>query len=384
MTQLTHSQATMFTYKPQPRVDTRAMPLVDPAQLSSTTLMRTLYRALSVRRGADSIGEGQFVAWLVNRLPVSLIDGAGNLHCDLRTSPAHRTMFTAHTDTVHRSEGANPIHLDGRLWRASEGLALGADDGAGVALLCHMIEAGVPGYYVFFRGEESGGVGSRWLAENMPQLFGDIDRAVAFDRGHSSDIITHQSCGRCCSDEFANALAQWLSTDTAWFMPDDSGVYTDTAEFVDLIAECTNVSVGYDHQHGDREELDVVFLQELAERVVQVLWDTLPVKRDPTPAPRSYARLGAYVEYDDEFANPLDTEEHEVSEAIEEARFGSYGWLCDLIAESVAPNDVGTAIKCLERSRLTNDVLNMADDMLASGFSADEVLADLFTEGTAT
>jgi len=35
-------------------------------------------------------------------------------------------------------------------------------------------------------------------------------------------------------------------------------VYTDTAEFTDIIPECTNRSVGYAREHTQEESLDLV------------------------------------------------------------------------------------------------------------------------------
>jgi hypothetical protein len=43
---------------------------------------------------------------------------------------------------------------------------LGADDAAGVWLLCEMIRAGIPGLYVFHRNEERGGRGAEFFAKH--------------------------------------------------------------------------------------------------------------------------------------------------------------------------------------------------------------------------
>lgn len=267
--------------------------------VSESTLMSTLALALSVRRGHDGMGEARFVAQLANRLPVTLIDGAGNLHVDLRGS-ASRTLFTAHTDTVHHTEGNNVIRLDNQtspgieFWRA-DGAPLGADDGAGIALMCHMIYRNVPGYYVFFRAEECGGIGSSWLAGNMPELFKDFDRAIAFDRAGYHDVITKQAGGVCASDGFAQALADQLNAleTTFLYCPDSTGVYTDTAEFTHLVPECTNLSVGYFAQHGPGEHQNVTHLKRLAAALVQVQWETLPTLRSPArKVNRGYAPIG--------------------------------------------------------------------------------------------
>lgn len=273
---------------PKPVYPHAHLPFLTELDVPSTLLLQTLHRALRSRRRHGTQAEARFVAWLVNRLPVTMIDGAGNIHVDLRTQPHHRTMFTSHTDTVHDGGGTNKIRLDATdpkrvLWRADEGDCLGADDGAGVALMVHMIDAGVPGLYVFFRGEEVGGIGSSWMDKHFSAVLKDIDRCVSLDRADQNDVITHQGMGRCCSDAFADALAAALTTDdfALAYMPDNTGVFTDSANLTDHIPECTNLSVGYKHQHGDGEYQDVTFLTRLADQLCVVAWDDLPTERDP-------------------------------------------------------------------------------------------------------
>ena len=390
MTQKITAITTKFTMPKAP--DVRHLPLLDVATLPSTVLMQTLGKALTMRRDHGSYTEAEFVGWLVNRLPVTMVDPAGNVHVNMCTEPHHQTMFTSHTDSVHRGGGANFVRVDGDYWRA-DGAALGADDGAGIALMCHMIERGVPGYYVFFRGEECGGIGSSWLAENMPELLGDFQRAVAFDRAGSSDVITHQSGGRCCSDEFAQALADQLNDNGMLYMPCDGGVYTDTAEFVDTIPECSNVSVGYKNQHGDREEQNVRFLVELAEALVQVDWDALPVKRDPRKREPKFSKWGAYDADSWPKATPTtrwsdlpgleDADDHlldeelELHSALTDAIDGDYHLLTTLLAEHLAPTDPASAARLVNPRRLHHDELTEAMVSLEAGWTADGILADL-------
>ena len=255
------------------------MKFVRPNQ--DSVLLTHLYRACSVKRPADGIGEAKLAAYMAVEFGATMIDGAGNVHFDRRTN-GERTLWTAHLDSVHHHEGPNTIEQDGRFWRAS-GDVLGADDGAGVALIAHMLYKGVAGYFILFRAEEVGGAGSKWLASEMPDLLTQFDQAIAFDRAGYYDVITHQAGVRCCSDEFAEALAQQLSFEESglMFMPSDTGVYTDTAEFTSLIPECTNISVGYFKQHSTNEHQDVEFLQQLAEVLWLVDWESLPVSRDP-------------------------------------------------------------------------------------------------------
>ena len=65
------------------------------------------------------------------------------------------------------------------------------------------------------------------------------------------------------------------------YAPCDGGIFTDSANFTDLIAECTNCSVGYLHEHHQEEELDVDHLLRLRDALVKIDWTTMPVKREP-------------------------------------------------------------------------------------------------------
>jgi len=128
-----------------------------------------------------------------------------------------------------------------------------------------MVEARVPGLYVFHAGEEHGGLGSKWLAENRADLLTDIKFAVAFDRKGTSDVITHQMGKRTCSDQFARQLAGQLG---GTYVPDGTGVFTDTLHYADLIQECTNISVGYDGAHSATESLDLIHLLEVRDAIL--------------------------------------------------------------------------------------------------------------------
>ena len=377
----------------KPEYAHKHLPVLKDADVPPTLLMQTLYRALRTRRAGDSMAEAKFVAWLVNRLPVTMIDAAGNVHVDMREQPQHRTMFTSHTDTVHHVGGPNEIRLDVQqhrtYWRAGEGACLGADDGAGIALMVHMINRKVPGYYVFFRGEESGGTGSRWLAKDMAHSLKDIDRCISFDRADYSDVITHQGCGRCCSDAFAQALADQLTTDDLElaYLPDDTGVFTDSANMVDIIPECTNLSVGYKHQHGDGEWQDITFLQKLADRVLQVAWDALPTERDPkAPEPRqslwglgSMGSMGTASTHNaaasHRFGYRLDDTEQALVDALYDATEGRTTDLRKIVAEYLMPDDPHSVINLLEPRRIhLSDLSDYALGITDGNYFYEEVL----------
>ena len=63
--------------------------------------------------------------------------------------------------------------------------------------------------------------------------------------------------------------------------PDDTGVLTDSAQFMDIVSECTNISVGYYREHTTSESQDIEYLQKLCKVVCKINWENLPVMRDP-------------------------------------------------------------------------------------------------------
>src|SRR5690606_20123026 len=87
-----------------------------------------------------------------------------------------------------------------------------------------------------------------------------IDQVVSFDRYGYESVITHQ-LGMCASDKYAWAVAeQYARHGITTLAPDPHGLFTDSAQFTELVAECTNISVGYDGHHGVTERQDVEFL----------------------------------------------------------------------------------------------------------------------------
>ena len=246
-------------------------------------LLKDLREACSLKRSHGSLTEATYVASLARRLGPTMIDGAGNLHFDRREDHS-RTLFVAHTDTVSRGEGANPIVIDGDWWCSAPGSTLGSDDGAGIALLLHLMRHKVPGYFLFCRGEEVGGAGSSYVAQEHGDLLEQFDRAIAFDRKGVSSVITHQG-SRCCSDKFGEALAEALSTDDLLYATDPTGIFTDTANFTEHISCCTNISCGYEKEHSDKERLNVKHLKMLAQQVIKVDWEALPVVRSTIVEP---------------------------------------------------------------------------------------------------
>lgn len=192
------------------------------------------------------------------------------------------TMFACHIDTSCSDQVRVNHVFDGNIIRTDKKSILGADDKAGMTVVLYMIERKIPGLYYFFVGEEVGCVGSS--AASKKWNFPNIKKCISFDRRGTTSVITHQLYGRCCSDEFAKELSSQLNGAgySLHLEPDDTGIMTDSAQFTEIIPECTNISVGYYKEHTVDEHQDIDFLSKLCLSVVKIDWENLPVKRDPS------------------------------------------------------------------------------------------------------
>ena len=244
-----------------------------------------LHEMLRYKRPHGSRSEAQWIERFIMPYDPTNVDDMAYvitvLHPDGRTP---HTMFSCHTDTVHRKEGRQRIKFNRatQTYFKADGEPLGADDAAGAWLMLEMIDAGVPGCYFFHRAEECGGLGSSHIAKHYPDVLYKFKRAIAFDRRSSTSVITHQGWGRCCSDVFAQALADALNANEHnIYEPDDTGVFTDTANYTDIIPECTNLSCGYLNEHSGNETLHLPTLFNLRDSCLTIDWEALPTNRDP-------------------------------------------------------------------------------------------------------
>jgi len=186
--------------------------------------------------------------------------------------------FMAHHDTVHKDSGKQVVRYKAGFYSTVDGNCLGADCTSGVYLILKMIEAKVPGVYVIHAGEEIGCAGSSKLVASKPLWIDHVDFAISFDRKGYGSIITHQLSIRTCSDNFATDLASILDLE---YEADSTGAYTDSNEYRGVIAECTNISVGYFSQHTKGETQDKVFLDMLLEQLISADWSKLKKYREP-------------------------------------------------------------------------------------------------------
>ncbi len=209
-------------------------------------------------------------------------------------------MFTCHLDTADREQKTTRlfqangrVNEEGyqfRLIKTGSGdehiytdgaTILGADDKAGTTVMLYMMAHNVPGLYYFFIGEERGGIGSNALSAiyDKVEYLTDIKQCVSFDRRRTTSVITHQLGRQCCTNEYGQALCDELNKSGLDLSLDPTGVYTDSASFIDDIPECTNISVGYYNEHRGTEIQNISYLERLAKAAVKVNWNSLPIRR---------------------------------------------------------------------------------------------------------
>jgi len=234
--------------------------------------------------------------YLEDLLPMNILneDQFGNLYIRIgKTS----TMFTSHLDTVGGDKKVTHV-IEGNMIKTDGTSVLGADDKSGVVIMLYMIEKKIPGLYIFFLGEEVGCKGSKalssWVEKNKKdKKYSGITKVISFDRKDIDSVITHQMSERCCSDDFADSLISEFGKNGLTYRKDTGGVLTDSVQFTDLYAECTNLSVGYWSQHTNNERQDIDFLEKLTIACTKIDWEGLTIKRKPGETERlSYSRKG--------------------------------------------------------------------------------------------
>lgn len=215
------------------------------------------------------------------------------------------TLFTSHLDTCC-TEMEDVVHvIEGNIVKTDGTTILGGDNKTGVVILLNMIEHNIPGTYYFFAGEEptakGGGLyGSKNALSANPEYFKRFKRAVCFDRKHEGSIVTRQMARYTCSDDFVLTLMDEFSKQGLEYHPDETGWYTDTAVFINVIPEVTNLSSGTYKEHTDDEYVDLNYLQRVAEAALHINWEGLPTVRE---ARKETSRNGLKVHKFNKFAN---------------------------------------------------------------------------------
>lgn len=176
---------------------------------------------------------------------------------------------------------------------------LGADDAVGIAIMLCLIHERKSGTYIFTVGEEKGCIGAKDIVANRPEWLDGFKICIEVDRKGTDEIIIEQTNGKGASYAFATALASALNMT---HKPSENGVYTDNAHFNVFIPECVNISAGYFDQHTQRETVDLFYIDELFNALLNVDWGTLPIARQPSDTesytPKQYFGYDSSYFYD--------------------------------------------------------------------------------------
>ena len=237
------------------------------------------------------------------------MDGVGNIWVEVAPKGEAPYLFVAHIDTCHRGEGLIKPIVEGNMIRMNpkdvDKACLGADDGVGIYANLKMIEAGIPATYLFTRGEEKGGIGAQFIADKTPHKLEGFLMSVEVDRAGTDEIIVSQAGGGCASESFGDKLGELLGMG---HKSSHLGVYTDVAEFGDSIPENVNIAAGYWRQHTVKETVDTDYVDRLVEKLIQVDWSSLPIKRNKGDYwfPDSYYGGSVYSSPTDKWEDLLD------------------------------------------------------------------------------
>jgi hypothetical protein len=313
---------------PTPTTEAKGAYVPEPEHEIPETVDDTLVKILTWPRKHNSPEERDFRQWLMDTIKdmgYHLRDHEVDAFSVTVPMPPtlgkavdySTTLFSCHIDTV------DPVMTDPKmrktldydanfgiisLAKGSHGGCLGADDGAGIWIMLKMLKADVPGTYLFHRGEECGGISAKAIAGKEQVWLSKFEAAVAFDRHRTSEIIITQGGSTCASEKFGGRLADALNARGLDYRTSHGGVYTDTKEYRNIIAECINVGVGYEGQHHTHETLDYPHLVALADACIDLNWDALPIERDPKAKPVTTSQsnwAGGWDDEDDGWKSPF-------------------------------------------------------------------------------
>lgn len=386
--------------KPRVRAGTKAVDkavdkkdTVDTSKVSQPDPL--LVDILCWPRRHDSPAEQAFAEWLkalpfvqkLERKNLSL----GSWAWEVPGPAKDKVAFSCHIDTVDDYEsckdpknrkrltfdpGMDIIGLDKS---HKVGSCLGADDGTGIWLMLKMIQAKVPGTYVFHRGEECGGLTAKGNAKDFKEYFGKFKTIIAFDRANDNDVIISQGGSVCASEGFGKELARALNEadpDKRFaYKTSTNGVYTDTKDYRGVIGECINLSVGYASQHGTSEYQDWDHAKRMLHSLIMIDWMGVAAKatREPyiaEPVPtRSWSNRDMFGGRDDDFFGgstvkgkggrmpttkpPRGTEQ---AKATLELDYFTYGDLMALVDDDPEEAKRVISLYMRERARLLADI----------------------------
>lgn len=345
-------------------------------------------------RRHDSAAEQAFAEWLKNLPFVQKLErknlSLGSWAWEVPGPAKDKVAFSCHIDTVDDYDSCKDPKARKRLTfdpgmdiigldkSHKVGSCLGADDGTGVWMLLKMIQAKVPGTYVFHRGEECGGLTAKGNAKDFKEYFSKFKTIIAFDRANDADVIITQGGSVCASEGFGKELALALNAADAdkrfAYKTSTNGVYTDTKDYRGVIGECINLSVGYASQHGPNEYQDWDHAKRMLHACIMIDWAGLaakatrePYMAEPPTTGRGWSSRDLYGGTDDFFGGstvkakgrmpttkpPRGTEQ---AKATLELDYFTYGDLMALVDDDPEEAKRVISLYMRERARLLADI----------------------------
>ena len=188
-------------------------------------------------------------------------DEFGNLLATKDLGAGPTVLLSAHLDTVDDSNMNGPLIREGRTLRRQGGI-LGADDRAGIAGILLLLGRLPYGRFVgqvrvvFTVQEEHGQHG----AEAVDQAFlQTVDHAIMLDRRGTADIITHSSSRTYAHAGYGKVferVSRQLFAEADQYHITQGGT-SDLRVWAAAGIPSVNLSIGYQNEHTDQEELDL-------------------------------------------------------------------------------------------------------------------------------
>ncbi|MGG2093488.1 M20/M25/M40 family metallo-hydrolase [Bacillus sp. S13(2024)] len=190
------------------------------------------------------------------------VDTKGNILAQktYRGGAGPTILLNAHLDTVEELEANRVIVKNGSVWSSSKGI-LGADDRAGVAVVLETAKRLASSSFcgkvkfIFTVEEEIGLVGASHIDEHF---LWNVDAAIVADRRGYGDIVV--SCGGYepfCGEQYGEFIEQVAQNVGLEGWKCTAGGSSDTRVWAAHGIQSVNLSVGYQHEHTEYEQLDV-------------------------------------------------------------------------------------------------------------------------------
>lgn len=223
-------------------------------------------------------------------------DAHGNLLVTKGEEPAGGyACLCAHMDQVQHqhSKDFKCVECNGIVsaWSKRAGMqqGLGADDKNGLWICLLALKRFSALKCAFFVEEEMGDVGSSKVDLSF---FDNCRYIVEPDRKGAADLIVDMSCGRCCSQEFIDALGY-----KEFGYREACGTLTDVTELLErgFRNSVLNLSCGYHEPHTDHEFTVLSELENARDfvfHIVETLEGEFPFKLEPRTVTYNYDTYG--------------------------------------------------------------------------------------------